>query len=148
MTSSKITLPKDIQSSDLKYPDYKSNDKLVRIQAGPESWQAESAIFELWYTEQMGWCIPTLLIAKGSTTDRTYATTLDGKQVRIGKGPHVKRTVTVYVRQSRLSVLQRYLDLKQSGAEVSNQIRDRISSRRVQGQIMRQQGRSSWRWDI
>jgi hypothetical protein len=144
-------LPADIKALDLKRPGFEDADKLARIKTGEESWQYELATFEMWYTEQMGWCIPTLLIAKASrasTTDRTYATTLDGKQVRIGKGPHVKRVVTVYVRESRLKELQHYLDLQRAGAEVSNQIRDRISSRRAQGQVERQKGKSSWRWDV
>lgn len=145
-------LPKDITAKDLVYPDYKDGDKLTTIQEGPESWNKRSASFELWYTEQMGWCIPTLLISnarRGSSNPaRTYATTLDGKPVRIGRGPHVKRIVTVYVRESRLKALQHYLDKQKAGAEVSNQIRDRISSRRAQGQIMRAQGRTSWRWDV
>lgn len=148
----KYPLPKDITAKDLTRPGYEDKDKLARISEGPESWQYRSAEFEMWYTEQMGWCIPTLLISnarRGSNNPaRTYATTLDSKPVRIGRGPHVKRIVTVYVRESRLSALQHYLDKQSAGAEVSNQIRDRISSRRAQGQVMRAQGRSSWRWDV
>jgi hypothetical protein len=142
-------LPSDIKALDLKRPEFDDVDKLARIPTGSESWQYELATFEMWYTEQMGWCIPTLLIAKAgrASTDRTYATTLAGKQVRIGRGPHVKRVVTIYVRESRLKELKHYFDLQRDGAEVSNQIRDRISSRRAQGQIMRQQGHTSWRWD-
>jgi hypothetical protein len=142
MPKTAVALPSDITETDLKYPDYKSKDQLVP--------QYDNNQFELWYTQQMGWCIPTLRIGgsgRYGSTPRTYATTLDGKQVRIGKGPHVLRTVTVYVRQSRVKVLQKYLDLRTAGAVTSNTIRDRISSRRAQGQVMRAEGRHSWLWD-
>lgn len=151
---SKITLPDGVVESDLKYPDFKSKDKLAHIKVGSEEWAYETAQFELWYTESMGWVIPTLLISRAGrrapvgTTDRVYATTLDGKPCRVGRGPHVLRTVTVYVRESRLPALQKYLDIRNAGSVTSNEIRDRISSRRAQGQLMRQQGRTSWRWDI
>ena len=142
-----IKLPPDILETDLQRPawDAKDNQALVEGRYGKEH-----AEFELWYTEKMGWCIPTLLIGRArsaNTTDRTYATTLDGKPVRIGKGPHVLRTVTVYVRVSRLAVLQKYLDTRTAGAATAGQIRDRISSRRAQGQEERAAGHRSWLWD-
>ena len=57
----KINLPVGIQESDLKYPSYKSKDSVARFNFGTETFE-ELAKFDLWYTEKMGWCIPTLLI--------------------------------------------------------------------------------------
>lgn len=137
------SLPKEIVEKDLKYPDYRDKDQLIK------EW--EDRTFELWYTTSLGWVIPTLLIRhsrRAERADRTYATTLDGKACRVGLGPHVLRRVTVYVRESRRAALQKFLDLRRSGQVTSNQIRDRISSRRAQGQVMRAEGRTSWRWDV
>jgi len=82
-----------------------------------------------------------------NVADRTYATTLDGKSVRIGFGPHVRARHTVFVSKSRLAVLQKFLDLRKQGQVTSNEIRDRISSRRAQGQVNRANGLQSWRWE-
>lgn len=122
-----VKLPKGILKSDLKYP--------TKNHAYDED-------FELWYTSGFGWCIPTLLIGKarygnGQYGNRTYATTLDGRAVRIGNGPHVKARVTVYMKKSRQKALRKFLDIKEKGAEVSHTIRDRISTRRA---------RSALRW--
>lgn len=148
-----IALPKGIVASDLKYPSYKSKDGLV-------PWSARGNSFELWVVglsgEALEWFIPTLHIANasrragpGATTERTYATRVkDGKGgYRIGRGPHVKGTLTVYVRKSRVAALAPFLDMRTKGQEVAGQIRDRISSRRAQGALMRAEGRSHWRWD-
>jgi hypothetical protein len=141
-------LPEGIEAGDLEYPRHMSPDPLANDEANHGS-------FELYETIGFGWCISTLLISRASgrrtapASDRTYAVRVaDGATVRIGLGPHVKRTVTVYVRRSRVAALKRYLDLFRSGAERANTIRDRISSRRAQGVEMRAQGRSSWRWDV
>jgi hypothetical protein len=134
-------LPAGIIEGDLKRPPYVSDN--------PVPW--EDRTFELWHTTAFGWCIPTLLIgrARGAQTDRTYAISVTSKQaVRIGKGPHVTRTVIVYVTAKRLKALQPFLDLRAQGAARAGEIRDRISSRRAQGQEMRAQGRRSWRWDV
>ena len=144
-------LPAGIIKSDLTYPSYKSKDGLVD--------DYRNSSFELWCVSSarndMEWFIPTLLIANASrrspnTTARTYATRVsDGKSGwRIGRGPHVKATFTVYVRKSRARALKPFLDMRTAGQEVAGQIRDRISSRRAQGALMRAQGRTSWRWDI
>ena len=99
--------------------------------------------FSLWYVDALGgWCVPTLLIRNASRrssskTDRTYATTLDGKPVRIGMGPHVSAIARVYVRASRKAALQRYLDLQSEGSKTAHEIRDRISSRRAQSALRR-----------
>lgn len=102
-------------------------------------------------TAGFGWCLATLAIAAGrrGQPDRTYAVKLDdGAVVRIGGGPHVLSTVTVYINKGRETALKRYIDLYTEGAGRAGQIRDRISSRRAQGQEMRAAGRRSWQWDV
>ena len=132
-----IELPKGILPSDLVYP---SKVPLAK----PYS----DSSFELWYTEGFGWVIPTLFIARASrrnpnTSDRTYAVRVsDAAPVRVGCGPHVKKQVTVYVKESRKEALVKFLELREKGTEQSNIIRDRISSRRAQGALRR-----STRWD-
>lgn len=148
-----LPLPAGVLAKDLVYPSYKDRDKLV-------PWSIRGNSFELWAVAALGgaleWFVPTLRIANASrragpgvTTARTYATRVrDGKGgFRIGRGPHVKCTVTVYVRQSRVKALEPYLALREQGQEVASQIRDRISSRRAQGTLMRAEGRSRWTWE-
>lgn len=129
-----IKLPKEIKVSDLKYPSWKSKDRLATS-------------FELWFTERFEWCIPTLLISRASrrssqTTDRTYGIALDGQIVRIGRGPHVLKTVTVYVKESRKEKLQKFLDLKLKGEQGAGEIRDNISTRRANSALNR--GGGAW----
>lgn len=109
--------------------------------------------FELWLVkdikEGLTWFIPTLLISKNNRNSygsRTYAVDLSGRLCRIGKGPHVVQTLTVYLKKNNIIRLQKYLDLKKNGSEKSNQVRDRISSRRAEGQLHRAAGQHSWRW--
>lgn len=139
MTS--VKLPAGILKSDLSYPKFEDNTYKT---------------FELWDVRGIGFVIPSLLISKTSprrrlanpnaSTDRYYATALDGKIYRVGKGPHVLSTTVVYVKKSRESALQKFLDLMDKGSADANMIRDRISSRRAQGAMYRAQGRSSWTW--
>jgi hypothetical protein len=137
------TLPKGIEKSDLHVPaDYKSYDKVPY----------EQRSFELWHVTRFGWCIPTLLIGRArraNSTDRTYAVTVEGGQVvRVGRGPHVTATHVVHVTNARHAALKSFLTLREKGQGDAGQIRDRISSRRAQGQLMRAEGRSSWRWNV
>jgi hypothetical protein len=138
--SDAIILPGDIIESDTVYPKYTRNNPHPVV-----------AQFTMDYTKQFGWCIRTLGIRRArraGRTDRTYAIRVDTKSpVRIGAGPHVLRTVTVYVTQKRQPKLQRFLDMQTLGEEQAGTIRDRISSRRAQGALMRAEGRRSWRWD-
>ena len=129
------TLPEGVTLSDLKPPKWDSGDR-------------EVTTLTLDHADSFGWCIRTLHIrrpgrrARVGATDRTYAIRVsDGAPVRIGIGPHVKRTITIYVRASRLSALQHLVDLRDKGALDANTIRDRISTRRAQGALRRQQ---SW----
>lgn len=127
----KIPLPAPVLESDLKYPSYATTgDESQHFAKGLANTQ-----FELWYTERFGWCIPTLLISSGrrmNTTDRTYAIAIKDKQlVRIGKGPHVLRQVTVYITEARKEVLLPMLVLLEEGQVKSGDTRDRISTRRA-----------------
>jgi hypothetical protein len=139
MEKSSVKLPSGILKSDTTYPkDYSDNTYET---------------FEVWDVRGVGFVIPSLLISKRSrrattmaTTDRYYATSLDGKVYRVGRGPHVLSTTTIYVKKSRLSALQKFLDLRDKGSADANMIRDRISTRRAQGQLYRAAGRSSWTW--
>lgn len=125
----KIELPEGIIESDTVRPAWDSKTKMAK---GPDGYGVLE--FQLWYTERFGWCIPTLLIGKArraGTQDRTYATTLKGETVRIGMGPHVLATHTVYVKESRLAKLQKFVDIMNAWAGRAGDIRDRISTRRA-----------------
>ena len=137
--STVFTALPELKDSDLVYPDYKSGDRIAHT-------------LTLHDTTAFGWCVATLQIKRArraGQTDRTYAArVIDGQVVRIGLGPHVKQTVSVYVTEKRVPALKRLLDLHNAGADRANAIRDRISSRRAQGAEMRALGRTSWRWDV
>lgn len=124
-------LPADITKEDLQYPTYHERDmKPDRV----------VETFEIWYVQNLSWVIPTLLIRhsrRSDRSDRTYATTLLGEACRVRLGPHVLAKHTVYVKESRKPVLQKYLDIKFKGEQVSNQIRDRISTRRARTALRR-----------
>jgi hypothetical protein len=132
-------LPPLVKASDTTWPKWKPGG------------DSESVVKSLTFykTERMGWVIVTLLIGRGTRgqPDRYYGITLDGKVCRVGKGPHVKAIAEVHVRKSREEALKKYLDLYEKGMGDAGSIRDRIGSRRAQGQIMRAQGRHSWMWD-
>lgn len=142
MANKVIALPSGIIESDVNYPMGKGKD------VGAHD-LGNYGVLTLYYTEVMGWCVTTLPIGgkRNQYPDRTYAITLkDKKQVRIGGGPHVLRTVTIYLRKGN-EAHAALADVYHEGMGGSGKIRDRISSRRAQGQEMRAQGRRSWRWD-
>ena len=135
-TPAAVTLPAGIKVGDTTFPKFDSKDAIARDAQG--GWLE----FELWHVARVGWVIPTLLIRNPGrrsqqTSARTYATTLDGQQMRVGMGPHVTAQVRVYVRESRRAALQRFLDLRDAGAVDAHTIRDRISTRRAQGALRR-----------
>lgn len=122
-----MKLPKGITEKDLKLPSWKDDDRAIDR-------------FELWQVNGMGWVIPTLPIgaAKGSYARRTYGVRVeDGQIVRVGQGPHVASTQAVYVRESRKTALQPFLDLKLKGEQDANQIRDNISTKRARSAARR-----------
>ena len=129
-------LPKGILQSDLKYPSYKSDNKLVYD--GNHHGQ-----LTLHYVTGRGWVIATLPISNaraGSGFEgRTYAIEVDKKDsysdehniVTVGKGPHITHTVTVYITTKRVSALQPFIDIFNKGLVSAGTIRDRISTRRA-----------------
>jgi hypothetical protein len=137
----KSTLPPGILMSDLKYPE---PDNRV-YDAG------DHGQLTFYNTQGFGWCIATLLISRSTrgTSDRTYAIRVsDGAGVRIGLGPHVTDTVSIYLRKDRMEALKKYVDLYQQGAIKANTTRDRISSRRAEGVERRAAGQRSWTWRV
>ena len=142
-------MPPKVQASDLKWPETGTSvyDKLREL--GIES--TNSLTFYLCTMSGKGgteWIITTLPISKGKrgNADRSYAIALDGKACRVGNGPHVKAEVTVYLSTVNWDRLLPYVELYLKGLEQAGMVRDRISSRRAQGQINRANGLSSWRW--
>lgn len=137
-----IALPTGVSEKDALYPSNKGKD-VADYTLG------QHGVLNLYYTEAVGWCVTTLPIG-GKTSqypDRTYAISIkDKKSVRIGGGPHVTRVVTIYLRKDN-KAHKALADLYLEGMTRAGTIRDRIGSRRAQGQEMRAQGRRSWRWD-
>ncbi len=147
-------LPPDVQASDVnpKYdPDASltwEDRKALLAQAGSDQFYPELTFYR---TEAMGWVLTTLNIAKSrsrtSSADRTYGITVkDEKLCRVGSGPHVLQTVRVQLNKKNLERLSKYVDLWRRGMEMAGTTRDRISSRRAQGQVHRAEGRTSWIW--
>jgi hypothetical protein len=144
-TKTKIELPEGVEVKDTIYPKWNSKDRIVQ-EAG------DSGRLSFYLTTGFGWCVATLLISntrKPNGFARTYAVRCsDGAQVRIGKGPHVTKEITVYIRKSRVKALQKYIDMFSKGQVEANEVRDRISSRRAQGVLNRANGLHSWRWNV
>lgn len=145
-----IDLPPDVSVKDLQRVKWDSKDNLKYEEL--KALGLDSDDLQFFLTDGFGWVITTLLIkSKGrysgpTQTDRFYGISIDGKLCRIGHGPHVKRTVRVYINRKNLKYMQKYIDLYKQGLNDAGNTRDRISSRRAMGQVYRQQGRSSWMW--
>lgn len=123
-------LPKGIREADLKYPKY--TEKGLR--------HLYEKDFEVWFTKRFGWAVPTLTIrdvpgrlAGSGKERRTYAITVaDSALIRMGFGPHVLRVLKVYVTEANEVRLKPFLDLREKGAGMAGETRDRISTRRAQ----------------
>jgi hypothetical protein len=148
--TTKRNLPAGVTEADTKWPEYDSKDKVnYRL--------ADGGALTFYETEDrkgnVSWVIATLYIgghrtkAPDFTSNRTYGIRLDGAIVTCGAGPHVKQTLTVYLRESRVEKLRHYVDLYNKGLKEALQIRDRIGSRRAQGQVERALGHTSWIWN-
>jgi len=136
-------LPPNVLAVDLSYPDFQKDPMVHDV--------GQHGMLTFYKTDSIGWCVMTLDISRGrgNNADRKYGIRVaGGGVVRVGNGPHVKEQVTIYVRKSRAAALKKYTDLYTEGLTRAGEIRDRISSRRAQGQEMRAQGRHSWRWDL
>lgn len=132
----KTSPPEGTVKEDFIQPNFDDKDKAVKT-------------LKLLKTSRFGWVISTLPISKGKAgrSDRTYGITMNGTVVRVGNGPHVEDEGKLYVRKSRENALKKFTDLYDKGMSTAGDIRDRISSRRAQGQQMRKEGRLSWMWD-
>lgn len=127
-------LPPGVLASDLKFPKYSATNRYV-------------GQFELLQTSTFGWCVATLDI--NAKRGRTYAARLaDGALVSVGAGPHVLQRVSVYVTEKTKERLAPLVTKKTEGEAKAGAYRDRLSSRRIEGQQMRAAGRTSWRWTV
>ena len=135
-TQKPAALPEGILESDTKYPKYDPKNRVVET----------IRLYDL--GGRFGWCIATLPI--NPRTNRTYGFRVEegGRSDVVTMGNPNTRIVTLYVTQKRQKALQPYLDMYQVGMEQAGAIRDRIGSRRAQGQRERAAGKYSWRWDV
>lgn len=141
-------LPTGVKQSDLTQAKWDTNERIKFADLQAMGLESDSLTFYL--TEGFGWVLLTLHISKArraASTDRSYAITLDGKLCRVGKGPHVKKVLTVYLKSNNVERLSKLIELHKQGQGDAGVVRDRISSRRAEGQLRRQRGESSWRWD-
>lgn len=150
-TAPKVELPPNVQPADLLQPANGrglSFDRLSQLGV-EESWGR----LTFYQTTGLGWVLCTLHISNPSrrqapgTAARTYAIGVADKKIyTVGRGPHVTQEVTIQLSQDNIDRLSEYAALYQRGLAEAGQIRDRISSRRAQGQLHRAAGRTSWRW--
>jgi hypothetical protein len=137
--------PPDVIEADTKWPPPDDNPKPWRT--GNDADVPRSLTFYKVQGARIkdAWVIVTLPI---DNRGRSYVVQCEtGSTGRAGRGPHVKAEVTVYLTRKNIDRLRRYVDLWRKGAAEAGMIRDRISTRRVQGQIERAKGKTSWRWD-
>jgi hypothetical protein len=144
-------LPAGITPEDCTYPKLKYSDDEKFTLLNPEEQTdynlGNGGILTFHNTEGFGWCLATLPIggSRGTNVDRTYGIRVsDGNLVRVGAGPHVTDTITVYLRKGRLNDLQKYVDMYNTGMSNANTARDHISTRRAQGSMYRAMRRSLW----
>lgn len=145
--TSTIELPEGIVQNDLScYDPMKAKDK-YKPYAKLDHKAGNSGQLEFYYVTGRGWVITTLHISNGKGfADRSYGIDiLTGGIVTVGKGPHVTKTINVYLRLSRLKALQKYIDLYNKGLISAGQIRDRISTRRA-NTVMRRSLSSGFGW--
>lgn len=148
-TTPKRELPPDVIESDLEYPS--SFEK--RVKDLPEGLYGSLTFYFVPEGKKApAWVLTTLHISNPSrrqsgTPARTYGIGVgDSKVYTVGRGPHVKAEVTVCLTTVNIDRLQKYVDLWVKGMSDASAIRDRISSRRAQGNLFRAEGRSHWTW--
>lgn len=163
----KIELPPDVLAADVAYPAYREKTeaeydaerkagnelhaKLVEMVGEDHAYTARALTLHKAKGGRTGehWSVATLPISKSRNgyADRTYAIRVDtGEVCRIGKGPHVVATLTLYIRPENFDRLKKYVELYAKGLESAGLIRDRISSRRAMGALHRANGRTHWTW--
>jgi hypothetical protein len=139
--------PPEVTKADTIRPAYDSDQYLSYKEIQEMGLDSNELTF--YFTPTLGWVLCTLGIAKAKhdRTARTYGVTLDRGLCRVGSGPHVKKTVTIYLSKENAKRLERYTELWLFGMEKAGCTRDRISSRRAQGQLERAAGKYNWMWD-
>lgn len=131
-------LPFGLKASDLSYPKRPKTYDWRK----PQPFDVLHT-FTLYETERLGWIITTLHIRNPGSRHRqgaqarTYGVDTRGQVVTVGLGPHVKRTITVYVSRARAEALKALIDLHERGLADAGSIRDRISTRRAQTTMRR-----------
>lgn len=154
-----VDLPPEITEADTKYTNTAAKIDWSDKKAAAAYYAEQEALrktlgetpsyFTFYKTAAFGWCLMTLDISKGKrgNADRSYGVVVaDGKVCRCGNGPHVLKEVVVYLTPDNLERLKVYIDLWRKGMADAGTIRDRISTRRAQGQQHRAAGRNSWMW--
>lgn len=145
--NTEIENPEGIKAIDLTRPAWTKKQTKDRI----DYTLGDQGQLTFYYTQMLGWVIATLPIGSqhNRVNPRTYAVSLKhGGPCRCGNGPHILKKLTVFIRTSRVKAIQKYLDLYKSGLVSSNNIRDRISSRRAEGAERRADGQHSWMWRL
>lgn len=146
-TKPKVNLPKNVLVADTSWP--KGHDDHL----GYEEVKAlglDDRSLTFYEVRGFGWVILTLGISKArgrQTSNRSYGVRVDnGTVCRVGAGPHVLSQVTVYLSKKNIERLKPYVELYVKGLGDAGMIRDRIGSRRAEGQARRANGESYWRW--
>lgn len=139
-------LPAGLLPADIADPGYDSrvqDETLGKAIQG--HWSSGTDRFEVWYTERFGWVVPTLVIrdvpgyrarrqVPDGTVRRSYAVVLrDGSLVRCGMGPHVLKSLTVYLRKGSVKRLRPIIARIHDGAVKASVARDELSTRRMTG---------------
>lgn len=141
MNSKSPQLPKGVLKSDLKY----DGERITKAQ-----WEKlrelgmENTQIPLWFQQNGGCFIPTLPISHGGL--RSYAIALSDKKIWSLTRNQSIAAQYVYIRKGNFKRLIPLMETFAKGMADSQKIRDRISSRRAQGQLNRAAGLTSWRW--
>lgn len=150
-------LPPDVTAADLKWPktpEYGTPAYREWLKVIDEIRRRTDAGQLTFYHVPAGrkapdWVLTTLRIggAGRGATERYYGVGVaDGKVYTVGRGPHVAAVVTIHLHPGNWDRLRKYADLYEKGMADAQAVRDRISSRRAQGQLHRAAGRTHWYW--
>ncbi len=142
-------MPPDVTEADLKHPT--SDDYIPYGKQQEYGLEHCGTSLTFYRTPAFGWVLRTLEISrarKAGQTDRYYGITVnDGQSVRVGRGPHVTKEITIHFTTANIERLKPYVELWTRGMTMAGSIRDRISSRRAEGQERRANGEQSWTWN-
>jgi hypothetical protein len=134
-TTKTAALPLGLLKSDLEYPTM--GDNLPWDQCRPERTYTLHLVKET-STGKTQWHIATLHIsnapkgrrAAAHSNSRTYSIGVDTQTTYcIGIGPHILKTVEVYLKKSNVDRMGKLTDLYTKGLEAASMIRDRRSTR-------------------